>query len=52
MYGNSKHASFSVRNPFPIPIRCSIPMYDETKKVRRKKKRRSLKYFLMEGRSL
>ena len=26
MYGNSKHAYFSVRNPFPIPIKCSISM--------------------------
>ena len=26
MYGNLKHAYFSARNPFPIPIKCSISM--------------------------
>ena len=24
--GSSKHVHFSVRNPFPIPIKCSISM--------------------------
>ena len=26
MYGNLKHAYFSARNPFLIPIKCSISM--------------------------
>ena len=30
MYRNLKHAYFSVRNPLPIPIKCSISMVKHT----------------------